>query len=127
MLGGGRKLNGKDYVSSTIKRLRKRLKENPDKTSAFKESVLDTVTFGTEDFERRMRLGEIKINTVADYEKLVKLGLLILGEATEKVEHTTDVEEITTTQFNAIKEMKEFEAIKEKLALEMNKQNENTK
>jgi hypothetical protein len=91
ILGGGRRLNGKDYVSSTIKRLRKRLKDNPDRATAFKSGVLDTVSFGTEDFERRLRLGEIKIDNVADYEKLVKLGLLVLGEATEKVEHTTDV------------------------------------
>jgi len=120
-------VNGNGYVSSSIKRLRKRLKENPDKIESFKSSVLDTVSFGTDDFERRMRLGEIKIDNVADYEKLVKLGLLVLGEATEKVEHTTDVEAITHSQFDAIKDSKELQAIKDMLATQMNKQNEEAK
>jgi hypothetical protein len=120
-----KKLNdGKSYVSSTIKRLRKRLKENPETVESFKKTIRETVLFGAEDFDRRLRLGEIKIDNVSDYEKMVKLGLLVMGEATEKVEHTSDVEEVITSQFESIKDLKEFQAIKDKLALEMNRQNE---
>lgn len=115
---------GNNYVNGSIQRIRKRLTANPERSEAFKESVIDTVGAGMEDFERRLRTGQIQIDNVGDYEKLVKLGLLVLGEATEKVEHTTDMEEVTVTQFETIKDSDEYRAIKEKLSIEMNKQNE---
>lgn len=117
--------DGKRYVSASIKRIRKRLKESPDKAQAFKDSLKDTVAFGLEDFENRLRSGQIKIDNVSDFERLAKLGLLLYGEATEKVEHTTDIEEVTTAEIDSIKETEEFKALKEKLARELNKQNEN--
>jgi len=112
------------YVSGSIKRLRKRLQENPDKAKAFKEEVTNTVAFGLEDFDKRLRRGEVKIDNVGDYEKLVKLGLLLYGEATEKIEHTTDIEEVSTEQYEAVKDTPEFEEVMRKLALSMNAQNE---
>lgn len=116
---------GNKYVSASVLRMRKRLQENPDKALAYKEGIQNIVATGIEDFEKRLQAGEVKINNVADFERLAKLGLLLYGEPTEKVEHTTDVEEVITAEIDAIKDMDEFEAIKQKLALEMNKQNEN--
>jgi len=117
-------LNGTGYVSSTVKRLRKRLSENPDKKEAFKDSLKSTVAFGIEDFDRRLRSGEVKIDNVNDFEKLAKLGLLLYGEATERVEETTDIESITVEEYESIKNLEEFEAIKRQLSLNMNKRNE---
>lgn len=118
-------MNGVGYVSSSVKRLRKRLNENPDKKEAFKESLQSSIAFGIEDFDRRLRSGEVKIDNVNDFEKLAKLGLLLYGEATERVEETTDIEEVTVTEFEAIRDLDEFEIIKQRLSESMNKRNEN--
>lgn len=118
-------MSGSNYVSGSIKRLRKRLQENPDRAEAFKDKLKDTVAIGIEDFEQRLIKGQVKIETVSDFEKLAKLGLLLYGEATEKVEHTTDIEEVEQATFNGIKDMEEYKAISERLAIEMNRRNEN--
>lgn len=117
-------IDGRNYVSFSVQRLKKRLMESSNKTEAFKESVKETITYALEDFEKRLRSGEVKINNVSDFEKLVKLGLLLYGEATEKIEHTTDVEGLTLETFNAIQNTEEFNKLKEKLAMAMNKANE---
>lgn len=118
--------DSKRYVSASVMRIRKRLQENPDKAVAFKDGLKETVAYGLEDFEKRLRSGEIKINSVADFERLAKLGLLLYGEATEKIEHTTDVEEVSTAEIDSIKDLEEFDILREKLAKEMNTQNENS-
>lgn len=117
-------MEGKKYVSASIQRLRKRVQSNPDQAEAFKDSLKSTVEFGLQDFDKRLRSGEVKINSVGDFEKIAKLGLLLYGEATDKVEHTTDIETVTTTQFDSIKDMEEFKLLTEKLAEQMNKENE---
>jgi hypothetical protein len=40
------------------------------------------------DFVARLKEGQVKIETVAEFEKLVKLDLLLMGENTEKTEVT---------------------------------------
>lgn len=118
-------MDSNKYVSGSIKRLRKRLKENPDKTEAFKTSLKDTINFGIEDFEKRLKSGQVKIDNVNDFEKLAKLGLLLYGEPTEKVEHTTDIDSVTTTEFDEIMGTEEYKVLQEMLATKMNSQNEN--
>jgi len=115
---------GKKYVSASIQRLRKKVKANPDQAEAFKDNAKSTVEFGIADFEKRLRSGEVKITSVGDFEKLVKLGMLLHGEATDKIEHTTDVETVTTTQFDSIKNLDEFKFLTERLSEQMNKDNE---
>lgn len=63
------------------------------------------------------------MNTVSDFEKMVKLGLLMCGEPTERSEVTTDIR-MHETQLEAILNTPEFEAIKTRLAEQMNRINE---
>lgn len=112
------------YVSASIKRMRKRLNQDPDATKAFKDNALSTVDMGVEDFSKRLARGEVQITSVGDFERLVKLGLLLHGEATEKVEHTTDVEEIQEDIIKEVVDTDEFTAIKERIAAQMNARNE---
>lgn len=114
----------KGYVSASIKRLRRKLNENPDETKAFKDNALATVDMGVEDFSKRLARGEVQIASVADFERLVKLGLLLHGEATEKVEHTTDVEEITDSIIEDVSGTEEFDEIRKRIAESMNARNE---
>lgn len=111
------------YVSTSIKRIRKRLKGETG-AEQFKENVKEAAQKGIDDFIFRLNAGLIKIDNVSDFEKLVKLGLLVHGEATEKIEHTTDIETIQEEKLNEIKESAEFEAIKQMLAEQLNKNNE---
>lgn len=113
-----------NYVSGSVKRLRKRLSTDPGNVSNYKKELLTAINTGVGDFIERLNRGEVKITTVSDFERLAKLGLLVHGEATEKIEHTTDIEEVTSEQFNELKEMPEFETIKAQLALMMNAKNE---
>lgn len=117
-------LNNSGYVSSTVKRLKKRLAENPDEKEAYKNELKSVVSVGVQDFGRRLRSGEVKITTVADFERLAKLGLLLHGEATERVEETTDIEVIETERLEALQNTEEFEVIKQRLFDEMSKKNE---
>ena len=114
----------KNYVSASVKRLRKRLNQNPDATKAFKDNAFANVELGIDDFGKRLSRGEIKIESVADFERLVKLGLLLQGEATEKVEHTTDVEEIADETIESVVASDEFDAVRKAIAEAMNAKNE---
>lgn len=46
------------------------------------------------DFVKRFKDGEIAVNTVTDLERLLKLDLLLMGEATETQAHTHRFEEV---------------------------------
>jgi len=110
------------YVSSMVKRLQKRLSYSDD-GAAFKESIKEAVTVGVDQFLRHLQLGRTQVNTVSDFEKMVKLGLLMCGEPTERSEVTTDIR-MHETQWEAIMSTQEFEAFKNRLAEQMNRINE---
>jgi hypothetical protein len=110
------------YVSQTVKRIQKRLSHSDDGT-AFKESIKEAVTIGVDQFIRHLQLGRTQVYTVSDFEKMVKLGLLMYGEPTERSEVTTDIK-IHETQLEAIMRTPEFEVIKNRLAEQMNRENE---
>jgi len=46
------------------------------------------------DFVNRLKAGEIEVDSVTDLERLVKLDLLLMGEATETHAHRFEVEEV---------------------------------
>jgi len=46
------------------------------------------------DFASRLEADEVHVTSVGDFERLVKLGLLLDGEATESVRHRYDWEEV---------------------------------
>lgn len=110
------------YVSLMVKRIQKRLSHSDDST-AFKESIKEAVTIGVDQFVRHLQLGRTQVNAVADFERMVKLGLLIYGEPTERSEVTTDIK-IHETQLEAIMKTPEFEVFKNRLAEQMNRENE---
>jgi transposase len=47
-------------------------------------------------YVKRLSTNEIKIESVADFERLVKLDLLLMGEGTENVHHSGEVNTTTT-------------------------------
>jgi hypothetical protein len=111
------------YVSSMITRIKKRL-GGGDEATQFKEEVKTAVNLGVEQFIRQLKSGNVQITSVTDFEKMVKLGLLVHGEATERTEVTTDVEEVREEHMEIVKGSPEFEAIKNMLSSQMNKRNE---
>lgn len=110
------------YMSQTVKRIQKRL-SNCDDGTAFKESIKEAITIGVDQFIRHLQLGRTQVNTVADFEKMIKLGLLMYGEPTERSEVTTDTR-MHETQWESILNTPEFEVIKNRLAEQMNRINE---
>lgn len=114
------------YVSSMVTRIKKRLSGTEDATQ-FKDTVKEAVNIGMEQFIRQLKAGNVQVGSVSDFEKMVKLGLLVHGEATERTELTTDVEEVREEHMEIVKDSPEFEAIKNMLAAQMNKTNEEGK
>ncbi|MFB6365828.1 hypothetical protein ACFCP7_17470 [Paenibacillus elgii] len=110
------------YVSPMVKRIQKRLSHSGDGT-AFKESIKEAVTVGVDQFIRHLQLGRTQVNTVSDFEKMVKLRLLMCGEPIERSEVTTDIK-LHEMQLEAIIKMPEFGAFKNRLAEHMNRKNE---
>ncbi|WP_028552469.1 hypothetical protein [Paenibacillus sp. UNC451MF] len=64
------------YVNQTVKRIQKRLSHSDDRT-AFEKSIKEAVTIGVDQFIPHLQLGRTQVNTVADFEKMVKIGLLM--------------------------------------------------
>jgi hypothetical protein len=120
---GGEDMQQQPYISSMVTRIKKRL-SGGDQATQFKEDVKTAVNIGVDQFIQQLRLGTVQVNTVADFEKLVKLGLLVHGEPTERTEVTTDLEEVREDHMEIVKGSPEFEAIKNMLAAQMNKRNE---
>lgn len=116
-------MENKPYISTSIKRIKRRLRSDSS-TEEFKETVKEAVNTGVNDFVSRLNAGEVKIDTVNDFEKLVKLGLLVHGEATERVEETTDGEVITETQMKVIEGTEEFDKLVQILSEQMNEKNQ---
>lgn len=112
------------FVSTSIKRIKRRLRGDST-TEEFKATVKEAVNKGVDDFVTRLNAGEVKIDNVTDFEKLVKLGLLVHGEPTERVEETSDVEEFQETQMQAIEGTEEFDKIVKMLSEQMNENNQN--
>lgn len=121
-------LNKGNYLSTSITRMKKRVLSNQTEAEQFTGNLKQVVGVGIDDFYKRMLKGEVKIETVGDFEKLAKLGLVLHGQPTENIQHTTDVEEVTTTT-GVIEEMEgseEFEALKAQIVARMNLNNENS-
>ncbi len=118
--------NPTNYVSGSIQRIRKQLKTNGAEAEILKTRARSAVQKGIHDFLLRLETNQIKVDNVSDFEKLVKLGLLLHNEATERVEHTTDIEGFESSQFKIVQESPEFEVLKNQLSAIMNERNENT-
>lgn len=118
--------NPTNYVSGSIQRLKKQIKTGNNEVELLKKRATSAIQKGVYDFLTKLETNQIQIDNVGDFEKLVKLGLLLQNEATERVEHTTDVLEYETSQFKIVQESQEYETIKSQLSAIMNERNENT-
>lgn len=113
------------YTSTSIKRLRKRLKDSDDKDGVRMENIRETVDLWIQLHSEKVKKG-VKVN-VGDFEKMVKLQMLLMDKPTDIVENRTDVESVEEVQLNAIEEMPEYKSLKEQIAAMMNAQNEEGK
>ena len=116
--------------TNSIARIRKSLAtlngEESDNLKEIKEDTKDIVSMGIAQFKEQMTLGNVEIKDVADLERLVKLGLLIEGNATEITQYNTQsaVIEMSTEDFEELSESSEFAALREKLTSDLNLQNQ---
>jgi len=108
------------YVSPIVKRIQQRL-NCTDNGIKFKDSIKLAIGTGVDQFIQHLHTGRAQVNTVSDFEKIVKLGLLVYGEPTERTEVATITDE---THLKAIVSMPEFETLKNRLAEQMNRNNE---
>lgn len=116
--------NGK-YTSSSIKRLRKRLKESDNKDEARMVQIRESVDLWIHLHSDKIKKG-IKVN-VGDFEKMVKMQLLLMDKPTDIVENRTDVEAVEEVQLETIEQMPEYKSLKDQIAAMMNAQNEEGK
>lgn len=70
------------------------------------------IKLGMMEFVKELKDGTIKLRTVADYERMVKLDLILMGEASEITQNTTEVG-MTDADRQAMKEY--ADAMKESL------------
>jgi len=105
-----------------VKQIQKPLSHSDD-GMAFKESIREAVTIGVDQFIRHLQLGRTQVSTVSDLKKWVKLELLMYGGPTERSEVTTNFS-MHEAHWEAIKSTAEFEAIRNRLAEQMNRINE---
>jgi hypothetical protein len=110
------------YVSTVVKRLKKRLHdkdvpENETRTKLYKD-IIDTAV---SQFYAQLQRGEVQVNSVVDLERLVKMGMLLMDKPTERIEHTTDIEE---EELNEVVNSESFKQLKDLLYQQMNKRNE---
>lgn len=116
--------NGK-YTSSSIKRLRKRLKESDNKDEDRMVQIRESVDLWIHLHSDKIKKG-IKVN-VGDFEKMVKMQLLLMDKPTDIVENRTDVEAVEEVQLETIEQMPEYKSLKDQIAAMMNAQNEEGK
>lgn len=112
------------YVSTSIKRIKRRLKSDSS-SDEFKQTIKEAVNKGVDDFVIRLNAGEVKIESVSDFDRLVKLGLLVHGEPTQRIEETSDVETIEESQITAIENTEEYQKIIDMLTEQMSENNQN--
>lgn len=112
------------YVSEMVTKLRKRVKKETESDQERLKQIDDALDTGIAQFASKLQGGEIKMKNTLDLERLVKLRLLLMDKPTERVEHTSDVEEITEKEFENIENSKEFRKVQEQLADMMNKKNQ---
>jgi tRNA(Ser,Leu) C12 N-acetylase TAN1 len=114
------------YVSTSIKRMRKRLKQTDDKDEQRMSQVQDILDIGIQQFGDLIKRGKVKMDA-ATFEKFVKMQMLMMDRPTEIVENRSDVDEIQETQMREIESSPEFESLKEQIASMMNAHNEEDK
>ena len=116
--------------TNSIARIRKSLQLNNGDESenliALKDDAKDIVSMGISRFKENMEAGKIEIDSVADLERLVKLGLLVEGNATEITQDNSQssVIEMSNVDFEELSESEEFAALREKLAVSLNSENQ---
>lgn len=115
--------------SGSIARIRRGLKlaqgEDSEAVKAVKADTQDIVALGIARFKENMDAGKIEIDNIADLERLVKLGLLVDGSATEITQDNSQsaIIEISDEEYKTLSDTDEFEALKKRLADGLNETN----
>lgn len=115
--------------TDSVARIRRSLKvaqgEDSAQLKAVKEDTQDIVSAGIAQFRDNMTAGRIEISSIADLERLVKLGLLVEGSATEITQDNSQsaVIEISDADYETLSETEEFEAFRKRLSGELNEAN----
>lgn len=114
------------YVTNSVVRLRKKLQNSSDKEQARVEEYQDAIDAIFALFMNQVKRGEIKIKDLSDFERLLKLSLLLMNRPTEKIEHSTDIEEVEFLE-QTLENLEDDEALQkliEHLSDTMNERNE---
>ena len=110
------------YISTSIQRMRKRLKQADDKEEARQEQIQETVDILLAKFEAEAKSKKIKDFDMASFTNLVKLQLLLSDKPTEIIENRDDIEAIENIE--EIADSEAFADIVNQLYTSLNEQNE---
>ncbi|WP_270363923.1 hypothetical protein [Bacillus paranthracis] len=115
-----------NYVTTSIRRMKKRLRETTDKDDARISEIQDVVDSGIAQFAQKIRMGQVDIG-VSEFEKLAKIQMLLLQKPTEIIENQSDVEAEEEIRYEALLPEGDMEALKAQLFAKMNERNEDGK
>lgn len=98
-------------VSSVTTQLKKKITpqiveaSTPEETKQRKENCLDIIDIATDTFKKNLLKGVVPLRTTLDLERIVKLMLLLSGEAESRVGKEPEVIEEDIMEIDAIKKM----------------------
>ena len=109
-------MNNTGYIGSIATELKKTISPckrtnvtTEEETAERKTKFLNILDKSTEAFLKKLESGEITINTTADFERIVKLTLLLSGEADSIKGKEENTEQIQNTIF---RDQNDFTAVK---------------
>lgn len=119
----------KRYVnSSSVARLRQSLNMHTETevSERIKNRTRSIVERGIDDFSTRMDRGEVRVDSVADLERLIKLGLLVEGSATEITQDNsqTAIIEMSESEYQELSEEGGFAEMQARLQERLGAQNQ---
>lgn len=115
-----------NYVTTSIRRMKKRLREANDKDDARISQMQDVVDAGMAQFARKIQMGQVDIG-VTEFEKLAKIQMLLLQKPTEIIENQSDIEAEEEIRYAELIPEGDMEALKAQLFASMNERNEDGK
>lgn len=116
------RMNNSKYISTSIQRMRKKIKQADDKDDARQEQIQETVDILLAKFEADAKTKKLKDFDMTSFANLVKLQLLLSEKPTEIIESRDNIEAIEN--IDEIIESEAMDEIIQQLYTAMNKHNE---
>lgn len=114
-----------DFVSTSISRMRKKLKESKNENDARIEEIQDTLDILLAKFRSEaMSTHSTKKFDITGFSNLVKLQLLLSGNPTEIIENKGETNEILEDRLEEIVESGKLDEIIEELGKALTEENE---